>query len=69
MSVFIFYYTVRYNSLSDSYCPNFVRIWLVATTEIGDQDVDAISQSLLISSVFASRIQLSWSIVLAYFIL
>jgi len=36
---------------------------MVAATEIGDQDVDVISQSLLIFSVFGRRIQLSWSIV------
>jgi len=50
-------------SLSDSCYPNLVRIWLVTATEIEDQDVEIISQSLLIYSVFASRIQLSWSIV------
>jgi len=59
LSVFIFYYTVRYSNLSDSYYPNFVRICLVAATEIGEQDVEVISQSLLICSTLASRIQLT----------
>jgi len=35
----------------------------VAATEIGDQDVEVISQSFLIYSALASRIQLSWSTV------
>ena len=47
----IFYYTTRYRILSESYYPNLVRIWLVAATEIGGQDVEIISQSLLIYSL------------------
>jgi len=35
----------------------------MAATETGDHDVDVISKSFLIYSVFDSRIQLSWSIV------
>jgi len=48
VEVFIRYYMARYSILPDSYCPNLFRIWLVAAPEIGDQDVEIISQSFLI---------------------